>query len=65
MLSSAIDLRYVVDRLAEFYSPEEARIWLYAKQPLLNGAREIDLIYTGRVDEVLRIIKSLDESTYT
>lgn len=59
------DLRYVVDRLAEFYSPDETRIWLYAKHPLLNGARAIDLIHEGRTDEVLRVIEGLDESTYT
>ena len=30
------DLRYVVDRLGEFYSPEETRLWLYSKHRLLN-----------------------------
>jgi transcriptional regulator with XRE-family HTH domain len=59
------DLRYIVDRLAEFYSPDETRIWLYSKHPLLGGARAIDLIHDGRADEVLRVIQSLDESTYT
>jgi uncharacterized protein (DUF2384 family) len=59
------DLRYVVDRLAEFYSPEEARLWLYAKHRLLNGERPIDLIHAGRADEVLSVIESLDASTYT
>src|SRR5947208_7968640 len=47
------DLRYVVDRLAESYSPEETRIWLYAKHALLNGERAIDLIHQGRTAEVL------------
>jgi transcriptional regulator with XRE-family HTH domain len=59
------DLRYVVDRLAEFYSPDETRIWLYSKHPLLNGERAIDIIHEGRADEVLRVIEGLDESTYT
>jgi transcriptional regulator with XRE-family HTH domain len=59
------DLRYVVDRLAEFYSPDETRIWLYAKHRLLNGERAIDLIHHGRTDEVLAVIESLDEGTYT
>jgi transcriptional regulator with XRE-family HTH domain len=31
------DLRYVVDRLSEFYSLEETRIWLYSKHRLLDG----------------------------
>ncbi len=59
------DLRYVVDRLAEFYSPDETRIWLYARHPLLNGERAIELIHEDRTAEVLAVIEGLDESTYT
>jgi hypothetical protein len=59
------DLRYVVDRLADFYSPDETRVWLYSKHRLLNGERAIDLIHDGRAAEVLAVIESLDEGTYT
>jgi hypothetical protein len=59
------DLRYVVERLADFYSPDETRIWLYAKHRLLDGNRAIDLIYRGKTDEVLAVIESLDEGTFT
>lgn len=59
------DLRYLVDRLAEFYDPEETRVWLYSKHRLLNGERAIDLIHGGRTDEVLAVIESLDEGAYT
>src|SRR5436853_6271040 len=59
------DLRYVVDRLAEFYSPDETRIWLYSKHRLLKGERAIDLIHDGRTDEVLTVIESLSEGSYT
>jgi transcriptional regulator with XRE-family HTH domain len=59
------DLRYVVERLAEFYSPEETRIWLYAKHRLLGGERAIDLLHEGRTDAVLAVIDSLDQGTYT
>jgi uncharacterized protein (DUF2384 family) len=59
------DLRYVVDRVAEFYSPEETRLWLYSKHQLLNGERPIDLIHENRADEVLTVIESLSEGTYT
>lgn len=59
------DLRYVVDRLAELYDPRETRVWLYSKHPLLDGKRAIDLIHEGRADEVLAVIASLDEGTYT
>lgn len=59
------DLRYVVDRLADFYTPDETRIWLYSKHRLLNGNRAIDLIHDGKTDEVLGVIESLDEGTFT
>jgi transcriptional regulator with XRE-family HTH domain len=59
------DLRYVVDRLSEFYSPGETRLWLYSKHRLLDGQRPIDLINQGQADKVLLVIESLDEGTYT
>ena len=59
------DLKYVVDRLAELYSPEETRIWLYARHPLLGGQRAIDLIHEGEADRVLAVIEGLEDGTYT
>lgn len=59
------DLRYVVDRLAEFYSPQETRLWLYSKHRLLEGKRAIDLVHDGKTDEVLAAIESLSESTFS
>ncbi|MBU8541880.1 helix-turn-helix domain-containing protein [Falsiroseomonas tokyonensis] len=59
------DLKYVVDRLADFYTPEETRIWLYAKHPMMDGARAIDLIHDGLTDLVLAVIESLGDGTYT
>jgi uncharacterized protein (DUF2384 family) len=54
-----------VDRLADFYAPDEARVWLYAKHRLLDGARPIDLIHENRAAEVLAVIESLDAGAYT
>lgn len=59
------DLRYIVDRLAEFYTPDETRVWLYAKHPLLGGLRAIELIHDGNADKVLAVIESLRDSAYT
>lgn len=58
------DLRYVVDRLAEFYSPDETRVWLYARNELLDGQTAISLIHQGRTDEVLQAIEGLEALTY-
>jgi hypothetical protein len=58
------DLRYVVDRLAEFYEPDETRTWLYSRNALLDGARAMDLIHEGRTEEVLAAIERLAAAAY-
>ena len=58
------DLRYVVDRLSDLYTPDEARLWLFAKHPELNHERAIDLILDNRSEEVLEIIDSFDAGAY-
>lgn len=58
------DLRYVVDRLNEFYSPDEARVWLSSRNDLLNGEVAMELIHDGKTDEVLKAIERLGALTY-
>ncbi len=58
------DLRPVVDWLADFYEPDEARMWLYSRHRLLGDERPIDLIHAGRAVEVVAILESLAEGTY-
>ena len=59
------ELRYVVDRLSDFYTPDETRLWLHTKHPMLNGERAIDLINDGRTEAVLAVIETLDAGAYT
>lgn len=58
------ELRYVVERLSDFYAPDEARLWLHARHPLLGGERAIDLINTGRTEAVLAVIERLESGAY-
>ncbi|MCM0021562.1 MAG: DUF2384 domain-containing protein [Tagaea sp.] len=58
-------LRFVVDRLSDFYSPDETRLWLHASHPMLDGKRAIDLINQGRTDAVLAVIEGLESGAYT
>jgi uncharacterized protein (DUF2384 family) len=58
------ELRYVVDRLSDFYTPDEARLWLHSKHPLLNQRRAIDLIREGKTEEVLATIDRMDAGAY-
>lgn len=58
------DLRYVVDRLSDLYTPDEIRLWLHTRHSLLNNERAIDLINEGRTEEVLAVIERLDAGAY-
>ena len=59
------DLRYIAERLAELYTPAEARLWLYSRHCLLDGARPLDAIQAGRAEAVLALIESLADGTFT
>lgn len=54
------DLHYVVNRLRDSYTRDETRLWLYARHPQLSGERAIDLVASGRAEEVLTVIERLD-----
>jgi hypothetical protein len=59
-----LDLEYVVDQLADLYEPDEARLWLFARQKLLNGEIPAELIRQGRTDEALKIIRQILDGVY-
>lgn len=59
------DVDAVLARLSEFYTLEEAEIWLHARHFLLGGERPIDLINEGREREVWDVIEQLESGTYT
>ena len=57
-------LRWVAQRLSEFYEPDDVRLWLQSPHPQLNQARPYDLIVEGRSPEVLEVIERLDTGVY-
>ena len=32
-----LELEYIIDQLSDFYAPDEARLWLFSRQKLLDG----------------------------
>lgn len=58
------ELRWVAERLSDFYEPDEARLWLQTSHPQLGGRRPYDLINEGRTVEVLEILERLDSGVY-
>lgn len=58
------ELRWVAERLSDFYEPDEVRLWLQSPHPQLAGQRPYDLIVDGRTPEVLEVIERLDSGVY-
>lgn len=63
-LHKLLELEYIVMRLRELYSPEEARLWVFSRHKALDDERPADLIQQGRTDEVLQAIDQLAEGVY-
>ena len=59
-----LELEYIVDQLSDFYEPQEARLWLFSRQKLLNGEKPAELIQQGRTEEVLTVIKQLRDGVF-
>jgi transcriptional regulator with XRE-family HTH domain len=59
-----LELEFIVDQLSDFYEPNEARLWLFSPQKLLNGEKPSDLIQVGKIDEVRRLVNQLRDSVY-
>lgn len=57
-------LEYIIDQLADFYEPNEARQWIFAPQKLLGGTSPAELIQSGRIDEVMRLVNQLREAVH-
>lgn len=63
-LGRLLTLEWLIGELAEFYSPEEARLWLFAPHRLLGGERPADRIQNGHVDDVLALIAQLSDGAF-
>src|ERR1700722_5550328 len=63
-LDRLLEFDYLTERLAEFFEPEDARLWLLAPHPQLNGERPADLVANGRQKEVLAVIARLQDSAF-
>jgi hypothetical protein len=59
-----LELEYIIDQLADFYEPNEARQWIFAPQKLLAGVSPAELIRKGRIDEVMRLVSQLRDAVY-
>jgi transcriptional regulator with XRE-family HTH domain len=63
-LDRLLVLAWLAEQLAEFYAPDEARLWLFSPHRLLGGQRPADRIEEDRVDDVLALVANLQDGSY-
>ena len=54
-----LELEFIIDKLADIYEPRDARMWIFARQRLLQDQTPAELIQQNRVDEVLAAVNQL------
>jgi transcriptional regulator with XRE-family HTH domain len=63
-LKKLATLAWLIDELAEFYAPREAKLWLFTPQRALRGATPADRIEEDRLDDVLTLIRQLQDGAF-
>ena len=59
-----VDLHDVLTRILRVYNREAAAMWLVGSEPLLGGARPIDVLVTEGAASVIRTIDGIAEGAY-
>lgn len=59
-----LELEYIIDELSDFYEPQEARLWLFSRQKLLDGRTPAELIQQGKTEEVRSMIAQLRDGVF-
>lgn len=52
-------MRAILEALRDFYTIGEAKQWMKAPHPLLDGVAPVDAVLAGRGDEVAALIDQL------
>ena len=63
-LKRLLTLEWLMDELAQFYTPAEAKLWLFSPHRLLQGETPADKIQRGELEDVLTIFEQLRDGTY-
>jgi transcriptional regulator with XRE-family HTH domain len=63
-LKRLLTLAWLAEELSEFYSPEEARLWLFTPHRLLNGESPAERIRKDQLDDVRALIAQIRDGAY-
>ena len=59
-----LELEFIIDKLSDIYEPREARLWIFARQRLLEDRVPAELIQQRKVDEVLAVVNELRDGVF-
>lgn len=63
-LQRLLELEFFLTELAEFYSPEEAKLWLFSPNKLLGGETAAARIQAGKTQDVFALLDQLRSGAY-
>ncbi len=59
-----LHLEWLARELSDLYTVEEARLWLFRPNILLDKRTPASLIQEGKIDEVLRVVDQLQSGAF-
>lgn len=59
-----LELEFIIDKLSDIYEPRDARLWIFARQRLLEDRVPAELIQQGKTDEVLAVVNQLRDGVF-
>lgn len=63
-LQRLLELEFFLTELSEFYSPEEAKLWLFSPHKLLGGDTAAARIQAGKTQDVFALLDQLRSGAY-
>ena len=59
-----LELAYIIEQLADFYEPREARQWMFTPQRLLAGRSPAELIQDGRIADIRHLVNQMRDAVH-
>jgi DNA-binding XRE family transcriptional regulator len=63
-LQRLLELEFFLTELSEFYSPDEAKLWLFSPHKLLGGETAAARIQAGKTQDVFALLDQLRSGAY-
>lgn len=63
-LQRLLELEFFLTELSEFYSPDEAKLWLFSPHKLLSGETAAARIQAGKTHDVFALLDQLRSGAY-